>query len=107
MGLYGEAIIATKPDSTDCQPDNIGWTIYAQLIMLPFYFILFWLSGTFIVYVTWDYIGLTIPIAIIIGLWCVCRRLGTDSSMFDRPLHYQTLTTEQCEKIKRRLATKV
>lgn len=108
MGLYGEAVIATRKDDADTRMEGIGWAIYAQLILLMFCCILAWLSGSFIVYFTWDYIGLIVAgIVIGLGLWA-CRRLGTEKSMFDR-FRYRKITVSKRDRdrIRRRLTIKV
>jgi hypothetical protein len=106
MGPYTEVVIATRADDTDNDTTDKGWHIYGQLIVLLYCFIGISISVSYIVYCTWDYIGLIIAGGLVgLGFWACCR-LGTDKSMFDR-FRYRTLTLDERIRIKRRLSDKV
>jgi len=107
MGTYAETIIATREHEAELETEDHGWYIYGQLVVLLYCFIGFFLTTAYIVYFTWDYIGLIVA-GFVIGLgFAACRYYGTNRSILDR-FRYRTvtvvLTDKQRTRIKRRLS---
>ena len=105
MGPYTETVVATRVSDTDNDPADKGWHIYGQLIALLYCFIGISASVSFILYFTWDYIGLIAGMAVVGLGFVACWYYGNNNSVFGRHVKIK-LSDDERRRIRRRLSGK-
>jgi len=97
---YGDVVIATREADGSYRNRFNGWFIFAQSEVLLFCFIGAYVSGSFLLYFLFPYIGLLVALALIGLGYLSCYRYGTNNRLF---CYRKKLTKAQLERIQQRL----